>query len=652
MCGIFGIVTTPESRLTAKALRRISDSLFRHSESRGKEASGLVWRNGAGIHVIKSPITATELISTPDYRRLFSNAEFAHPFVLIGHSRLVMSGHQHDNRNNQPVTFGHTVGVHNGIIVNHREVWDGLAGAGPKTALDSEAMMALVDHHRERLGNAADAIAESFHSVEGSASLALLFDDAPELLLATNTGSLYAFAAQDLGLFAFASEAWILRQVLKRVAPGPEGRERTIEQIGPFTGRIVNQQGLTEERFSFRMNPSLTSGRNTRRAPEVRTYQHDSRTPPDEGALRRCTRCILPTTMPFIEFDEDGVCNYCRNYRPMPVKGPEALEAALAPYRKAAGVPDCVAGFSGGRDSSYGLHLLKKELGMTPVALTYDWGMVTDLARRNQARICGSLGVDHVLVSADIDRKRGYIRKNLLAWLKKPDLGMIPLLMAGDKQMFYYMNQLRRRTGIELVVLCLNPMEKTDFKSGFCNVVQGEGTAFYHTTFLNKMRMVGYYLGNFLSNPAYLNRSLLDTAGAFVSSYFMPHNHLYLFDYLRWDEDQINQTLIDGYNWEMAKDVSTTWRIGDGTAAFYNYIYYKVAGFTENDTFRSNQIRENVINRAQALALVSEENKSRMESIREYLDLLNVDFDDTMGVIDAMPPISGAPRHGKEPSFR
>jgi len=39
--------------------------------------------------------------------------------------------------------------------------------------------------------------------------------------------------------------------------------------------------------------------------------------------LRRCTKCILPETMPFIEFDSEGVCNYCKNYKKMVTK-PEA----------------------------------------------------------------------------------------------------------------------------------------------------------------------------------------------------------------------------------------------------------------------------------------------------------------------------------------
>ena len=57
--------------------------------------------------------------------------------------------------------------------------------------------------------------------------------------------------------------------------------------------------------------------------------------------------------------------------------------------------------------------------------------MVTDLARRNVARITGQLGIEHILISADINQKRRYIRKNVSAWLKQPHLGLVPLFMAG-----------------------------------------------------------------------------------------------------------------------------------------------------------------------------------------------------------------------------
>ena len=86
------------------------------------------------------------------------------------------------------------------------------------------------------------------------------------------------------------------------------------------------------------------------------------------------------------------------------------------------------------------------------------------------------------------------------------------------------------------------------------------------------------------------------------------------------------EKVLDFYGFERAKDTNATWRIGDGTAAFYNYIYYTVAGFTEHDTFRSNQIREGQLSREEALKLVLDENQPRYENIKWYLNLLNMDF--------------------------
>ena len=63
------------------------------------------------------------------------------------------------------------------------------------------------------------------------------------------------------------------------------------------------------------------------------------------------------------------------------------------------------------RDSSYGLHYIVTELKMKPLTFTYDWGMITDLARRNVARVCGRLGIENILVSADIAARGRTFRK-------------------------------------------------------------------------------------------------------------------------------------------------------------------------------------------------------------------------------------------------
>src|SRR5690606_30929607 len=184
-------------------------------------------------------------------------------------------------------------------------------------------------------------------------------------------------------------------------------------------------------------------------------------------AIRRCAKCILPATTPFITFDTNGVCNFCNEHEKISHKEYDSLEAIVSKFRKGTGEPDCMAAFSGGRDSSYGLHFLKKELGLQPLAYTYDWGMVTDIARKNQARILGKMGIEHIVVSADITTKRKHISDNILAWMKRPDLGMVPLFMEGDKQCEYYADKLMRKYNLKLMFFFRgNELEKEEFKNG------------------------------------------------------------------------------------------------------------------------------------------------------------------------------------------
>jgi len=342
--------------------------------------------------------------------------------------------------------------------------------------------------------------------------------------------------------------------------------------------------------------------------------------------------------MPFIEFDDEGVCNYCRNYCPMDVTGLDAAKQTLSPHKSPGKDADSLVMLSGGRDSCYGLHHAVTELGMKPIAYTYDWGMVTDLARRNAARLCGKLGVEHIIVSADIAWKRKNIRKNIEAWLKKPNLGMVPLFMAGDKQYFYYAHKVREANKLPITIVSENPLEYTKFKAGYCGVNESSDRIF-NVPLHKKLKLFSYYASQYAKNPAYINSTLLDNVFALWASYFMKHDYFFLFDHVRWEEKPLVSTLIDEYNWEIDPECHGTWRIGDGTAAFYNYIYYTVAGFTENDTLRSNQIREGDISREEALKLVALENLPRWKSLKWYASVIGLNLTDTIQVINAIPKL-------------
>ena len=119
-----------------------------------------------------------------------------------------------------------------------------------------------------------------------------------------------------------------------------------------------------------------------------------------------------------------------------------------------------------------------------------------------------------------------------------------------------------------------------------------------------------------------------------------PQNDYYsFFDYYQWNEDEIEDLILNEYDWEIAIDTNSTWRIGDGTAGFYNYIYFTVAGFSEIDTFRSNQIREGLISREEGLRLIEEENRPRYENIKWYLEIVGLDFESTIKAVNMIPKL-------------
>ena len=131
-----------------------------------------------------------------------------------------------------------------------------------------------------------------------------------------------------------------------------------------------------------------------------------------------------------------------------------------------------------------------------------------------------------------------------------------------------------------------------------------------------------------------MNDSILDTALAYWHTFIEKDDFLYLYKYIHWDESIIVNTIINEYGWEISKDTKTTWRIGDGTAAFYNYIYKTIAGFTEDDDMLSNMIREKYITREEALIRSNEYSKPRIESITEFAQMIGLNLEETLNIIN------------------
>jgi len=603
MCGIFGVISS------TPIIKDDFDTLATLSQQRGKDSSGLLIYNDGRYYVHRADYSIIKLLRGV---KPYSSS------IVMGHSRLITNGLS----DNQPVVRENICVLHNGIIVNHEEVWN-IIKKKRELEIDTEVIAGIASAHLDAGHDLETLPQRILHLCKGVIACALVIAEKGKLCLFSNNGSLYTGNKGQIKYFA--SESFPLTKIgcsdiqqIKNDAVFIDipGSKQSVE-ISDKVERTIN------------LIPSLSFSASEEKLLQYRKHN-----------LRRCTKCLLPETMPFISFDSEGVCNYCKNYKLRNKPRPkEELFALVEPYRRKIG-NDCIVPFSGGRDSCYALHLVVKELKMKPVAYTYDWGMVTDLGRRNISRMCAALGVENIIVAADITKKRKYIAMNLRAWLKSPHLGMVSIFTAGDKHFFRHVETVKKQTGINLNLWGVNPLEVTHFKAGFLGVPPDfEEKRVYMHGISKQMKYQWLRFKAMLQSPGYFNRSLWDTiSGEYYRSFRNKKDYYHVYDYWRWDEKLIDETLKQ-YDWEKAPDTKATWRIGDGTAAFYNYIYYTVAGFTEHDTFRSNQIREGDLTREEALEMVLEENRPRYPNIKWYLDTIGMDFKEVISVINSIPKL-------------
>jgi len=114
-----------------------------------------------------------------------------------------------------------------------------------------------------------------------------------------------------------------------------------------------------------------------------------------------CNRCVADTTIPGINFDKNGVCNYCKIHDEMELEYPQGKKAqkklkGLVGKIKISGKGkkyDCIVGVSGGRDSTYLLYIAVK-LGLRPLAVHFDNGWNSALAVTNIKNILTKLKID------------------------------------------------------------------------------------------------------------------------------------------------------------------------------------------------------------------------------------------------------------------
>lgn len=134
----------------------------------------------------------------------------------------------------------------------------------------------------------------------------------------------------------------------------------------------------------------------------------------EKAGVTICRRCIYDERVASISFDDEGVCNYCRQVDALKEQFGTGTEVGERQFNniveeiKRAGRGkkyDCVIGVSGGTDSSYMVYLAK-QYGLRPLAVHYDNTWNSAIATQNIRKVLSALDVDlytHVVDNKEVD---------------------------------------------------------------------------------------------------------------------------------------------------------------------------------------------------------------------------------------------------------
>jgi hypothetical protein len=116
--------------------------------------------------------------------------------------------------------------------------------------------------------------------------------------------------------------------------------------------------------------------------------------------VKTCKKCVLSEPFPNLEFDDEGVCNFCRKHAEVDRNEFDALQRKnfeeVLQQQKGKYRYDALCCYSGGKDSTYMLKMMVQDMGLKVLSYTLDNGFITEQSKLNIQKLVDMLGVDHI----------------------------------------------------------------------------------------------------------------------------------------------------------------------------------------------------------------------------------------------------------------
>jgi organic radical activating enzyme len=358
-----------------------------------------------------------------------------------------------------------------------------------------------------------------------------------------------------------------------------------------------------------------------------------------------CKKCLIPDSFPNITFS-DELCQFCSvdlssAKSSKEVFGKEALEDILS--KKKIEKYDCLVPISGGKDSSYILYYLVKELKKKPLALCVQSDFQTEQARENVRNVCDELKVDCVIKKTSRFRKK-IVQKGLQFSKALGRMVMPKICKNCENHLRYCSVKTAKNFNIPYIIWGASDFEdppssfmakdsqtyrqKLGKNSSFRARIKGEWKDFKRKTLVNKSKMVFYY--SLLYFYAVLDNICFglpwkESLKPFLEILFHEEPMvIYFFDYIAYDPFKQIDILQRQTSWRgiTSQDV----RMDCKLHCFANYKYLKEMNITLLGFYYSNLVRKGLLDRQIAIQLEAKAKNVVLQECQQLAKELHVTF--------------------------
>ena len=343
--------------------------------------------------------------------------------------------------------------------------------------------------------------------------------------------------------------------------------------------------------------------------------------------LQYCVRCCIPQTQEGVIFDELGVCQACQSaeqkihidwtQREQVLRG--ILDNAKA---KAGNNYDCIIPISGGKDSTFQLHVLTQVYGMKPLAVTFSHNWFSETGWYNLQNSLEQFNVDHVMFTPN-RRLVNKLAKHSLAgigdscWHCHAGVGAFPLQAAVrfNIPLLIWGESIAESSGRASY---LNPVRKFDRE--------------YFTKVSAKLR------------PDQMVRD--DVSLRDLEPFQVPSaedcervgvHGIHLGDYIFWDDERQTEFVRDNYAWRETQVEGSFKRYKSAECVMpgvHDLACYTKRGYGRATFHASVDVRAGLLSRDEAWDLIRANDGVRPEGLDYYLKITGMSEDEFFATLE------------------